>query len=441
MDFKQHLYQFIAPKTADDLLQSLEKEPVFGLRVNPLKISTEQMKQHFPFLNDHPFVLEGLIASQARLSGKHPLHLAGAFYIQEPSAMVVASLLTYHPDDKVIDVCAAPGGKATQAGLKLGENGLLIANDSNFMRAKILSENIERIGLRNAFVTSNSIDELLTSFQGFFDKVILDAPCSGSGMFRKNQEVKKDWSYEKVLRLQTLQKELIVKSYRLLKNKGYLLYSTCSFSKEENEDVIQHLLQHTKAILCPLPNLLKVERGINMPEAIRIYPHLFPGEGHFIALIQAKDETPPLLASYRPKPMDNAFKSVYTFYHSFMTITLDPKRLIFNQNHVHYLPVAFSSLPALKLLRSGLHLGEIKKDRFEPSHALAMASQISDWKHNLSFALGSSQLKAFLAGESFKIATPIQGYVLVCCENVPLGLAKIVDGVLKNHYPKGLRVK
>jgi NOL1/NOP2/fmu family ribosome biogenesis protein len=297
------------------------------------------------------------------------------------------------------------------------------------------------MGIENCFVSSNTIDELQTSFQAYFDKVILDAPCSGSGMFRKSDEMREDWKYEKVCRLQSLQKELILKSYRLVKQGGYLLYSTCSFSPEENEQVVQYLLDNTLASLVTIPASPLLQRGLNMPEAVRLYPHTFPGEGQFIAWIQSHDEYP----SYHKRQKINAstisLEPFWQFVQRYLNRSFDPKRLYINNNHLHYLPVDYPQLPKLALLRSGLHLGQFIKGRFEPSHALALASTIEDWKQVYLVSLDSKEVQAFLKGESFAISQPLEGYVLVCCESVPLGYAKITQGILKNHYPKGLRNK
>lgn len=441
MDFTKHILATLPDIDAQSLLKALQHEPIFGLRINPQKTTISYIQSQFTFLKPHPFVREGFISNHQKVSGNHPLHRSGAFYIQEPSAMVVANLWTIHPDDKILDLSAAPGGKSTQLSAHLNEEGLLIANDIQMNRAQILNENIERLGCTNAFVSSNHVHELTSTFEGYFDKVLLDAPCSGSGMFRKNQEIADDWSYEKVLRLQSIQKELILKSYSMLKKHGLLLYSTCSFSQEENEEVIQYLLKNTNATLVPLPSHPLFHRGIDMPEAIRLYPFLFPGEGHFAALIICNDDHPTRVKIIKKQQKPNIPAFVYDFFTTFLNISIDSSRLIINQNHVHYLPKSFPYLPQLKLLRSGLHLGEIMKNRFEPSHALALSSKPSDWKQILSFSSESEQIQQFLRGESFFVSTPYKGYVLVCCDTIPIGYGKIANGMLKNHLPKGLRIK
>lgn len=441
MDLKKHLSSFLNKEEFDRLMSVLNEEPIFGLRLNKNKLNATNLLNYFPKLKKHPLVKDGFYSEDFRVSGNHPLHHAGAFYIQEPSAMVVGELLNVNEDDKVIDISAAPGGKTTQVALKLSEGGLMIANDINYNRAKVLSENVERLGIENAYVTSNDIDELVNVFSGYFDKVIFDAPCSMSGMFRKNEATLLDWSYDKVLKMQLIQKEVIVKALKLLKTNGTLIYSTCSFSKEENEDVINYVLENNYASLIDLPNFENINRGIKMNEALRLYPFNFKGEGHFIALLKNK-----LIAESKPlkmnkKPNNEQIKLVLDFFNYYLNSKLDINRLFINNNHVHYLPKANLTLKDLHLLRSGLHLGEIKKDRFEPSHALAISSLKTKWKNTINFKSDSDEIFKYLKGESFKINSDINGYALILVDGISIGYAKIVNNTLKNHYPKGLRIK
>ncbi len=433
--------QFLDENTVNSLLNALDSSPFLGLRINRNKIDNRTIEKFFPFLEKHPFLNEGYIYHEKMSLGNHPLHHAGAFYMQEPSAMMVAGILDCDCNDRILDVCAAPGGKATYIGLKLGNNGVLIANDSSYKRACILSENVERMGLSNTFVTANTIEQISTAYSAYFDKIILDAPCSGSGMFRKNKAMMEDWSIDKVFRCQSIQKDLILKSYRLLKKGGIMVYSTCSFSKEENEDVINYLRQNTHAQLLPIKEYPGIDRGLKMPEAIRLYPHHFAGEGHFIALIQSQDDYLSHQRQNRKKQMPSNLKPFFDFIKTFSTVNIDENRMYLNGSHLHYLPKSSVDVPSLFLLRCGLHLGEIIKDRFEPSHALALATKVSDWKIVINFPADSAEIKAYLHGDSLAVSSTENGYCLVCCENISIGFGKITNKIMKNHYPKGLRTK
>ena len=436
MDFNEHLIDTFGPERAQKIMSALQEEPTAAFRLNPKKCSNNNYIKSFT--NDFsPYNLVTNAFYTNMKLGNHPLHHAGAFYLQDASAMLVGQLLPIQPTDKVIDLCAAPGGKATQVAPLLTK-GFLIANDINYPRAKVLSQNVERLGLTNVFVTNNSIIDFESNYQGYFDKVILDAPCSGEGMFRKNELAKEDWSYEKVKRCAELQKELIIQAYSLLKKDGLLIYSTCTFSKEENEDVIKWLLSQTKATLVTLPKLPQTDRGLEMPEALRLLPDTFKGEGHFIALIKCNDEHPCSHFSGKTQRLDKqALKLFHEFATEHLIINIDENLLINKDGNLYLLPAQGDS-NTLKTLRGGLLLGEIKDDRFVPAHALAMACDASMFRPVLDIAEESTILK-YLHGETLKTDLP-NGYALVTYQGISLGLGKVSNGILKNLYPKGLRL-
>jgi NOL1/NOP2/sun family putative RNA methylase len=440
MDFKQHFIKTFGEENYLAFEQSLSERPKIGLIVNPNKTNIKFIKSVFNDFTNHPLIETALIYDSSIKLGKHPLFHAGAFYIQDPSAMMVASILPIEPGDKVIDVAAAPGGKSFQVANRLGESGLLIANDLNYGRAKVLSSNVEKYGFKNVYVTSNTTSDLVKFHSGSFDKVILDAPCSGEGMFRKDELAKNDWSYEKVSSCALTQKQLIIDSYKLLRKGGMMIYSTCTFSTEENEQVIEHLLANSKAKLIKIFDDPRFKRGHNLTESIRLFPFIFPGEGHFIALIQSNDDY---------NAPDNKFKTntlsknnhmiVDNFFKLNTNINLEQSRLSEINNQIYYLPKTSFNTSGLNVLRSGWLLGVIEKNIFFPEHSLAMGLLNDDFKKVINLNLASKELEVYLKGEGINYSG--DGYHLICVEGISLGFAKISNGIFKNHYPKGLRNK
>ena len=435
MEYRDFLLTMFPLDFVDKLLKSLETKPYAGVRLNTLKdIEYNPLES----LEKHPYVDNGYIFDKEEIAlGKAIYHDQGLYYIQEPSAMLVGSLLNVKKDDLVIDLCAAPGGKSTHVASFLGEDGLLISNDINTQRSKELSGNIARMGIKNCLVTNDNVAHLESHFGGIFDKVILDAPCSGEGMFRKNKEAEKDWSEDKVKRLSELQKELILQAYHLLKRGGLLIYSTCTFNKYENEEVINYLLENTNATLVALPKIPNANRGIDMDEAIRLFPTSFKGEGHFIALICCNDDNPLYYRSKKEKTSDRKSYNVFAnFVKENLNIEFDSNRIINNNNHFYYLPKNNLNLDGIKVLRFGLYLGEIRSTNFFPSHDFALSSKPNEWKRHLE--LNENEANAYLKGLSIE-RNADNGYTLLTYKNYPLGLGKIVNGIIKNHYPKNLR--
>ena len=417
------------------LEKSFEDASYRGLRLNYKK---QINKEFFDGLEKHPFVKDSFIYQKTNQDyGKNAYHAQGCYYIQEPSAMLVGELLDVKENDFVIDLCAAPGGKSTHVARYLNEDGFLISNDINYKRALDLSENIERMGITNCIVINSDVKRITETMQGCFDKVVLDAPCSGEGMFRKNSFAKEDWSIEKVNTCVKIQKEIILDAYSLLKYDGEMIYSTCTFNKYENEEMIKFLLENTNAELIMLPEIEGADRGIDMQEAIRLFPYKYKGEGHFICKIKCKDEH--RFYNKKDKPIQLKEKDLLPFVEfekKSLNIKFDRKRLFLNGEHLYYLPKNALSLGNLRILRNGLYLGEIKSKHFVPSHSLALATSKSEWK--LSIDLDDLQVTNFLKGESFDVDSP-NGFTLVTYKNNSIGFAKISNNILKNHYPKGLR--
>lgn len=445
-------------------LDSYRDEKTSAIRVNTLKLPIESFKDlglfNIDFERDKiSWAEEGYYLSGDVNPGKNPLHDAGAYYIQEPSAMSVVGQTHVLEEDRVLDLCAAPGGKSTYILSRLNHKGLLVSNEINPSRIRALGENLERFGAVNSIITNSDSSNLLTFFKGFFDKIFIDAPCSGQGMFRKDDFAIEDWSQDKVDECVVIQRQLIRDAYKMLRAGGMIIYSTCTFTRQENEAIIEDFLGDY-----PDANLLDMDR---------IWPHRDRGEGHFCARITKKADKQgdqeaqdsDLLAfdkdSHRDSSRESAKKSkkkqkskakfnrknqeYLGLYEDFATDylidgglrkLLEPG-LAVKEERLHYQPLDYD-LRGLKVLRSGLFVGEFKKNRFEPAHSLAMALKPSDVKNTIDFANDSDEIRAYLRGESIETGQS-RGWVLVSVEGVSLGWGKESNGILKNKYPKGLR--
>ncbi len=438
MDYKDYIYKLLGKIRAESLLNSQDEDSISCLRLNLLKTNKESFEALFPNLDKHNYVKEAYYFNKSDFRfGKSPLHNAGMYYIQDASAMMVVKLLNIKENDKVLDMCAAPGGKSTQVASYLNNTGLLLANDVNHKRALALSENIERMGIKNAVVSSESASKIANTFEGYFDKVILDAPCSGQGMFRKNEAVKDDWTYNKTLSLSALQKELILDSYKCLKRDGILVYSTCTFAREENEEVIEYLLENTNASLINIDKEKDFDEAFNISEAIRLYPDKFKGEGHFIALIRCNDDHQNRVSNYN-KPASNKDIEIFRQFEKEHLNTDLQGTFIKMGDELHLLPKNTFALNNLKVLRNGLHLGKIVKNNFKPNHALALSLDKSLVKAYLNLDHESQSANDYLKGLTLTIEGK-KGYNLVCVNNTPLGWTKSDGSIHKNLYPKGLR--
>lgn len=445
-------------------LDSYRDEKTSAIRVNTLKLPIERFKDlglfNIDFERDKiSWAEEGYYLSGDVNPGKNTLHDAGAYYIQEPSAMSVVGQTPISEGDRILDLCAAPGGKSTYILSRLNHKGLLVSNEINPSRIRALGENLERFGAVNSIITNSDSSNLLTFFKGFFDKIFIDAPCSGQGMFRKDDFAIEDWSQDKVDECVVIQRQLIRDAYQMLRAGGMIIYSTCTFTRQENEDIIEDFLgDYSDA------NLLDMDR---------IWPHRDRGEGHFCARITKKADKQgdqeaqdsDLLAfdkdSHRDSSRESAKKSkkkqkskaksnrknqeYLGLYEDFATDylidgglrkLLEPG-LAVKEERLHYQPLDYD-LRGLKVLRSGLFIGEFKKNRFEPAHSLAMALKPSDVKNTIDFANDSDEIRAYLRGESIGTGQS-RGWVLVSVEGVSLGWGKESNGILKNKYPKGLR--
>ncbi len=410
----------------EEYLATLDRPRAVALRFNPLKGEIPAL----PFVQESvPWEPMGFYYDPESRPGLHVYHEAGVYYLQEASAMAPVALLDPQPGERICDLCAAPGGKTTQiAGRMLGQ-GFLLCNEINPKRAKILSRNMERMAVPNALVTNEHPGNLAARFPGFFDRVLVDAPCSGEGMFRKEEAAVTDWSQETVEMCARRQAEILHSAARMVKPGGRLVYSTCTFAPEEDELAVANFLEsHPEFIPEEVPAPWFVPAG---PGGYRMWPHRLLGEGHFAAVLRkttGQEEAVSFSAGEKLPREWLAFAKE-------LGITLpDGKALSFGQN-LFWVPGDMPDLRKLKVLRPGLELGTVKKDRFEPAHALAL--WLKDCRKVQSWAPDSSEIRAYLHGEV--LPSPVQGWCLVQAGGYSIGWGKGDKTQLKNHYPKGLR--
>ncbi len=407
-------------------LDSLERPRAVALRFNPLKGAKPQLS----FVDSGvPWEPMGYYYDPAARPGLHPYHEAGVYYLQEASAMAPVALLDPQPGERVCDLCAAPGGKTTQIATKMAGEGFLLCNEINPKRAKILSRNIERMGVANALVTNEHPQNLAKRYAGYFDRVLVDAPCSGEGMFRKEEAAVTDWSEDTVSMCAHRQGEILHSAAQLVKAGGRLVYSTCTFAPEENEQAVENFLQeHTDFEMerVSAPWFAPVMEG-----AFRLWPHKLLGEGHFAAVLRKKGEPQ---EAVKQKGGDPLPKEWTEFAKGFGISLPAGKAITFGQS-LYWAPGDMPDIRGIKVLRPGLELGEAKKGRFEPAHGLAL--WLSDGKNVHNLRADSDEIKAYLHGET--IPSDKKGWCLVTVDGYSIGWGKGDGNVLKNHYPKGLR--
>lgn len=419
--------------------------------------------------------------------GKSPLHEAGAYYIQEASAMAPVRALSVNPGERVLDLCASPGGKSTQIASYLNGEGILISNEIVPQRAKILSENIERMGIRNALVISEDPRNISDKFAGFFDKILVDAPCSGEGMFRRSDIAVEEWSLENVRLCAERQSWILDEAYKMLSPGGRLVYSTCTFSKDENEEnALGFVSRHSDMSIVSLPEdffvdadsctgddisentvIEKPEDSFNSDEiksadsgdlhgiekgydgiGYRLWPHKINGEGHFFCIFEKKSEGNDTKAypvyGYEKgisKKERSDLKEMDAFLKENMTEPAGFTDGIFTKfgDYIYLLPDECPNLKGIKVLRPGLQIGSILKGRFEPSHSLAMSLRPYEYKNVVDLSLNNDVIYKYLRGETFNTDFSGKGWYLITVEGVSTGFGKLTGSIMKNHYPKGLR--
>lgn len=479
IEFEKKMKAFLGNEW-EEFLYSYDNNRFQALRFNTLKVGKNKSVEEeiagimdklcIPMDKKVTWANDAYYYDEEKRPGKHPYHEMGLYYIQEPSAMSAAALLAPKPGMRVLDLCAAPGGKSTQLATYLGDSGLLVSNEINTQRSRILSQNIERMGIKNAIVTNEDSFVLASHFPSFFNAIQVDAPCSGEGMFRKLPEAVEQWSTENVAICAERQKEILDNAAVMLKPGGVIVYSTCTFSREENEDVIEHFLER--------------HPDFTLEEMERFWPHKVDGEGHFVAKLvrrgsvnefdadyevceescnkvedtglkadrktkknknnkNRKNEAKPALTKENMKLLSEFLDETVS---EDMAAWIKNSRLVMFGEQLYRLPDMEVDIKGLKVQRAGLHIGEFKKQRFEPSHSLALALKQSDAQNVVKLTCDDSQTTGFFNGQSVMLsdgqaAECKKGWALVCVDGYPAGWGKVNGAQVKNHYPKGLRNK
>ena len=515
IEFEKRMKEMLGPDY-DKYLASFRLQSYQGLRVNTMKVSTEKFETISPvalksvdwcpngyYINYNDDISDcdnGIKCEKTEnISGnikpsKHPYYFAGLYYLQEPSAMSTASLLPVDEGDKVLDICAAPGGKSTELAAKLNGTGLLVSNDISNSRAKALLKNLELFGAGNTLITSVAPNELSKHFPSFFDKILIDAPCSGEGMFRKQSNMTTAWENNGVELFVGLQRSILKEAVTMLKPGGKLIYSTCTFSPEENEQSIEYLLSLDDSLsLVELPIFEGWDKGHSewvrsdwrdivsdnnagidssnddssdfkeLAKCRRIWPHKVMGEGHFVAMVEKKGDTSDISNNEQTKNKNTIHEKAdgydidrYVFSNNRLSkealdfiesldYPFDIKRMDVLKDKVYYIPSKMPDVRGLRILRCGLLMGEIKKNRFEPSQALAMFLKAEEYDNSISFKADDDRVIRYLKGETIELMSDenphvLDGYVLICVDGFPLGWGKNTKGTLKNKYLAGWRM-
>lgn len=450
--FKETMQQLLGTEY-DAYLKSCGQACCQGLRINTLKLDQHMWEDTLnPFsLRPVPWTANGYYYEADEQPAKDVYYHAGLYYLQEPSAMAPAAQLPVKPGDMVLDLCAAPGGKSTELGARLKGAGLLVANDISNSRAKALLKNLELSGIANVCVTSATPEKLAAHFTCFFDSILVDAPCSGEGMFRKDPGLIRSYKERGPEYYAPLQREILTQAVKMLKPGGHLLYSTCTFSVLEDEDTLEWLLAHDAELeLVPLPLFDGAAPGVGGEPVLRLFPHRIEGEGHFIALLQKKAAAAALTfennhSSLIPERKDWQKLKKETDFFEFLELVgrnFDKQRLMIKQELIYYLPEQFSERWKLRYLRTGLLLGELKNKRFQPSQAFAMNLGSEEFSGSLSFAHGDERVIRYLKGETVSLyagEADVKGWCLICVDGFALGWGKGTGRSLKNKYYPGWR--
>lgn len=467
-------------------LASYEKGRYQSLRINTLKADKNRFLEQAPFsLEAVPWADTGFYYAGEDAPGKHPYHEAGVYYIQEPSAMAPVEYLMNSDvgsEERILDLCGAPGGKSTQIAAAMQGRGILICNEIHPARAKILSENVERMGIRNAVVTNETPQRLAGYFSGYFTRILVDAPCSGEGMFRKNEEACGEWSPSNVELCAARGDEILDCAASMLAPGGLLVYSTCTFAPAENEgSICRFLVRHPEFAVEKVPLVEGMKAGVpewakggiasepseekgtenkriadSLADTIRLWPHHLKGEGHYLAVLRKAGVLQEGEQGYCRNGLEQGIpeRDLKTpqkgclEYLEFAAETLrmgeqggaekwTGRYLRFGEQ-LYLIPEGMPSVKGLKVLRPGLHLGTVKKNRFEPSHALALAMKPEDAVHTVNLPGNSREIRGYLNGETFP-AEGEKGWYLVTVDGYSIGWGKLAGGIMKNHYPKGLR--
>lgn len=454
--FEEKMKRLIGDEYSE-YLKCFDEPRHYGLRVNTAKISTEDFLKIAPWpLEPVPWIHNGFYYDGENCHpARHPYYFAGLYYLQEPSAMTPADRLPILPGDRVLDVCAAPGGKATELGARLNGTGILAANDLSSSRAKGLLKNIELMGIGNVLILSEEPGKLIPYFREYFDKILIDAPCSGEGMFRKDKKMIRAWEEHGPEYFSKIQKSIITQAAEMVKPGGMMLYSTCTFSPEENEQTIEYLLEtHPEFDLCEMEGYEGFSSG--MPETtasrderlsrtVRIFPYRMKGEGHYLALLKKRgDEVTHTCDALRSaSPRKNILPGELDDFLRDIKREFDPSRIDIRGDKVYYMPEGLPALNGVRFIRTGLLMGELKKKRFEPSQALAMNLKKEEYARTIDLSAKDERVIRYLKGETLDVEDLVsskeKGWYLVCVDGYPLGFGKLARQMLKNKYLPGWR--
>lgn len=444
----------------DAYLESFNDNRLYGLRVNTLKISVEDFLKISPFkLEPIPWIENGFYFDENDKPSKHPYYFAGLYYIQEPSAMTPANVLPIENGDIVFDMCAAPGGKSTELGAKLNFTGALITNDISNSRAKALLKNVEVFGIPNVLVLSEDPKKLVDNYREYFDKIMIDAPCSGEGMFRKDNKLIKSWEKTGPEVYHEIQKDVLLAGADMLRPGGIMQYSTCTFSKLEDEESIKFLINNR-----PDMKLIDVKdyegfshgfeddeeaKEMHMSKAVRIFPHKMRGEGHFVVLLQkdgnAKESR--TNQSFTFKNSNTKLPAELKEFIDSIDYEININDIVIKEERVFVVPKNFGDIKGLRALRTGLLLGELKKNRFEPSQALAMVLKKEQAPSYVNLSVEDENVIRYLKGETIDIdiekckPKKDKGWQLICVDGYPLGWGKLSNQTVKNKYLAGWRMQ
>jgi len=433
----------------EQFMRSYDEARYYGLRVNTLKISVDEFLRISPYkLEKVPWAKDGFYYEEGENPGRHPYYHAGLYYIQEPSAMLPGEVIDARPGERVLDLCAAPGGKTVQMAASMKGKGIIVANDINSERVKALVKNIELCGVRNAVVTNETPEKLSQTFRGYFDKILVDAPCSGEGMFRKDPDAVKSWEKFKCDRCSAMQKDILQYVDLMLKPGGVIVYSTCTFSPEENEKMIAYFLnKYDNYELADIPMTGGIECGrpewadgnSSLSKTRRLWPHKVKGEGHFTAKLVKRDneKTDTDILPHEKQVDSKLLKPFFDFVKDNLNTDIDGHFIVKGKN-LYVLPENIPSLDGLKVAKFGWYLGEFERDSFEPSHAMVIALNKEDIKNTADFKCDSREIYGYLKGETIMVEGT-KGLTGVCVDGYTVGWAKQMGDMLKNKYPKGWR--
>jgi NOL1/NOP2/sun family putative RNA methylase len=426
----------------EDYLAAMQMPHVNSIRINTGKISAEEFMKISPFpLEPVPWCAEGFYVPDDARPGVHPYYYAGLYYIQEASAMMPASVLPVDPGDVILDACAAPGGKTTALAARLNNTGLLVSNDISASRQNATLKNTERFGIRNAYVISSDLRDLADKYPGYFDKILVDAPCSGEGMFRRDPSLITSWTERGNAYYTDIQKEILSSAVPMLKEGGMILYSTCTFDPSEDEDVIRSVMdQHPELVLMPAENrntLFAPGIGADMEACMRLYPHRLKGEGHFGALLQKKGT----ISRNNVKRLQPDTIRNDSFWEFMTHVSMDMSHSVVKQqgDRIYLVPDIPFAHDSVRVIRSGLLLGTLKKGRFEPSQHLAYALKKEEFDQCIAFAADDIRVDKYLRAETVTADEKHDGWVLVCVDGYPLGFGKMSGCTIKNKLEKGYR--